>query len=83
MPRLLITLLIFVAGALAGFVLLVLVGMIMAAPYQHTQPGLGAVAGGLSEVSVLLVPILSGVIAVLLKDRSRRRRQEGLTSSGK
>jgi uncharacterized membrane protein AbrB (regulator of aidB expression) len=78
MPKPLVTFLLFLLGALAGCLLLIVSGMllgaIMLATYRHTHPdaGLGAVAGGLSEVSVLLVPILSGIIAVLV-GRTRRR----------
>jgi hypothetical protein len=33
---------------------------------QRNHAGIGAVAGGISEVSVLLVPLLFGVIGVLI-----------------
>jgi hypothetical protein len=78
MPKPLLTFLLFMAGALAGGLLLIVSGMLLAAvttlTYRHTHPdaGLGAMAGGLSEVSVLLVPILSGIIVVLI-GRIRRR----------
>jgi hypothetical protein len=80
MPKPLVTFMIFVVGALSGCLLLAVMGMLLGAitlaTYRHTHPGLGlgAVAGGLSEVSVLLVPILSGIIAVLLGERRRHSR---------
>jgi len=80
MPKPLVTLLVFVVGAMAGCLLLVVMGVLLGAialaTYRHTHPGsgIGAVAGGLSEVSVVLVPILSGIIAVLLGQRNRQTR---------
>ncbi len=80
MPKALFTFLIFLLGALAGSVLAaviaLLLGVIALASYRHTHPGtgIGAVAGGVSEASVLLVPILSGIVAVLLAKRSRYNR---------
>jgi hypothetical protein len=69
----------FVAGSLAGCVLLivlaVLLGVITIALYQRAHPGIGAVAGGLSEISVALVPVLSGIIAILLARQSRSSAQ--------
>jgi hypothetical protein len=80
MPKPLVTFVLFLAGALAGCLLLIVSGMLLAAitmatyRHTHTNAGLGAVAGGLSEVSVLLVPILSGIVAVLVGKMRRRTR---------
>jgi hypothetical protein len=53
-----------------GIVLLLLVtvaiGFIQIAIQQRNHSGIGAVAGGISEALVLLVPLLCGVIGVLI-----------------
>ena len=80
MPRALAALIRFLVGALIGCLLLAVVGMLLGtitlAVYRHAHPesGLGAVAGGFSEAGVFLVPLLSGILAVLLGQRSRQSR---------
>jgi hypothetical protein len=80
MPNALATLRRFLLGALIGCLLLAVVGMLLGAitlaVYRHAHPesGIGAVAGGFSEGAVFLVPLLSGIIAVLLGQRSRHSR---------
>jgi len=60
----------FIASAILGPVLLLiivmLIGYVWMALSQHNQSGIGAVAGGISEAAVLLVPILCGVIGTLI-----------------
>jgi hypothetical protein len=59
----------FVVSMVLGVVLLQIVvtavGFVQMAMQQSNHSGIGAVAGGISEVSVLLVPLLFGVIGTL------------------
>jgi hypothetical protein len=62
-----------------GVVLLLLIvtaiGFIQIAIQQRNHPGIGAVASGISEAFVLLVPLLCGVIGVLITLRQIERRK--------
>jgi hypothetical protein len=49
-------------------------GFVQMAIQQHYHSGIRAVAGGISETSVLLVPLLFGVIGVLITLRRIERR---------
>jgi uncharacterized membrane protein YsdA (DUF1294 family) len=51
------------------------IGFILIAIQQRNHSGIGTVAGGISELSLLLVPLLSGVIGVLLTLRRIERRK--------
>ena len=79
MRKALIATVAFIASAILGTVLLLLiamaVGYILIAIYQRNHPGLGAVAGGISEAAVLLVPILCGVIGTLITLHRLERRE--------
>ena len=70
MPRPLILVLAFLVSMVLGVALLLLVvvviGFIQLAIQQRNHSGIGAVAGGISELSVLLTPLLFGVIGVLI-----------------
>lgn len=78
MRKPLILTLAFVVSMVLGVVLLLLiiavVGFVQVAIQQHGHSGIGAVAGGISEASVLLVPLLFGVIGVLITLRRIERR---------
>jgi hypothetical protein len=60
----------FIASAILGSLLLLLItatiGYLWMVFFYRHQTGIGAVAGGLSGVAVLLVPILCGVIGTLI-----------------
>jgi hypothetical protein len=69
----------FMISIVLGVVLLLLItvaiGFVQITIQQSNHSGIGAVAGGISELSVLLVPLLSGVIGVLLTLRRIERRK--------
>ena len=69
----------FIASAILGPVLLLiivmLIGYVWMAISQHNQSGLGAIAGGISEAAVLLVPILCGIIGTLIVLHRHDRRE--------
>jgi hypothetical protein len=69
MRKALIAIVAFIASAILGCVLLLLismaVGYIGIALYQR-NPGIGAVAGGISETAVIAAPILCGITGVLV-----------------
>ena len=69
----------FIVSMVLGVMLLLLItvaiGFIQIAIQQRNHPGIGAVAGGISETSVLLVPLLVGVIGVLITLRRIERRK--------
>jgi hypothetical protein len=69
----------FIVSMVLGVVLLLLIitaiGFVQMAIRQPNHSGIGAVAGGISEVSVLLVPLLFGVIGVLITLRRIERRK--------
>jgi hypothetical protein len=69
----------FIISIVLGVVLLLLItvaiGFVQITIQQSNHSGIGAVAGGISELSVLLVPLLSGVIGVLLTLRRIERRK--------
>ena len=60
----------FVVSMVLGTVLLLLIaagiGFIQTAIQLRNHSGIGAVAGGVAEAMVLLVPLLCGVIGVLI-----------------
>jgi hypothetical protein len=69
----------FVVSMVLGTVLLLLIaagiGFIQTAIQLRNHSGIGAVAGGISEAMVLLVPLLGGVIGVLITLRRLDRRK--------
>jgi hypothetical protein len=69
----------FVVSMVLGVVLLLIVvtavGFVQMAMQQRNHSGIGAVAGGISEVSVLLVPLLFGVIGTLITLRRIERKK--------
>jgi hypothetical protein len=79
MRKPLILTLAFIISMVLGVVLLslttVAIGFVQIAIQQHNHSGIGAVAGGTSELSVLLVPLLFGVIGVLIALRRIERRK--------
>jgi uncharacterized membrane protein YsdA (DUF1294 family) len=79
MRKPLILTLAFVISMVLGVVLLLLIitaiGFIQIASQQRNHSGIGAVAGGISEATVLLVPLLFGVIGVLITLRQIERRK--------
>ncbi|WP_260705602.1 hypothetical protein [Edaphobacter flagellatus] len=60
----------FVVSAVLGVILSLLlataVGYLRIALYQRYHSGIGAVAGGVTEMAVMLVPVLWGVIGMLI-----------------
>lgn len=60
----------FVVSAVLGVILSLLlataVGYLRIALYQRNHSGIGAVAGGVTEMAVMLVPVLWGVIGMLI-----------------
>jgi hypothetical protein len=48
-----------VLGVLLFLLIITVTGFVQMAIQQHNHSGIGAVAGGISEASVLLVPLLS------------------------
>ena len=70
MRKPLILTLAFFISMVFGIVLLLLIitaiGFVQIAIQQRNHSGIGAVAGGISEATVLLVPFLIGVIGVLI-----------------
>jgi hypothetical protein len=64
-----------VVGVVLLLLLTVVVGLVQLAFVRHSQSGIGAVAGGISEASVLLVPLLIGVIGTLITLRRIERRK--------
>jgi hypothetical protein len=79
MRKPLILALVFIGSMVVGVVLLLLIttgiGFIKMAIQQRNHPGIGAVAGGISELPVLLIPLLCGVIGVLITLRQIERRK--------
>ena len=69
----------FIASAIFGpgllLIIVMLIGYVWMAISQHNQSGLGAVAGGISEAAVLLVPILCGIIGTLIVLHRHDRRE--------
>jgi hypothetical protein len=69
----------FIVSMVLGTVLLLLItfgiGFIQIAIQQRNHSGIGAVAGGISEALVLLVPLLCGIIGVLITLRRLDRRK--------
>ena len=69
----------FIGSMVLGVVLLLLItvviGFVQIAIQPRSHSGIGAVAGGISEASVLLVPLLFGVIGVLFTLRRIERRK--------
>ena len=67
----------FVISTLLGVVLLLstsaVVGFAVLASERHNHPGLGAVAGGISETAVFMTPLLCGIIGVLVTLRRINR----------
>jgi hypothetical protein len=51
------------------------IGFIQIAILQRNHSGIGAVAGGISEAMVLLVPLLCGIIGILITLRRLDRRK--------
>jgi hypothetical protein len=71
-----------VLGVALLLLITVAIGLVQIAIQQRNHFGIGAIAGGVSELSVLLVPLLSGVIGVLLTLRPiERRKPEALPKS--
>ena len=70
----------FIASAILGTALLLLVCMAVSyvemTVYQHNHPssGIGTIAGSISETIVLAIPILCGVIGTLIALRRIERR---------
>jgi hypothetical protein len=68
----------FIVSMVFGTVLLLLItvgiGFIQITIQQRNHYGIGAVAGGISEAMVLLVPLLCGIIGVLIALRRLERR---------
>jgi hypothetical protein len=79
MRKPLILTLAFIVSMVLGVVLLPLIipaiGFVQIAIQQRNHAGIGAVAGGISETSVLLVPLLFGVIGTLITLRRIERRK--------
>ena len=79
MRRPVILTLAFIISMVLGVVLLLLIttgiGFIQIAIQQRNHSGIGAVAGGISELPVLLIPLLCGVIGVLITLRRIERRK--------
>jgi uncharacterized membrane protein YsdA (DUF1294 family) len=77
MRRALILALAFMVSTVLGVVLLLLIitaiGFVQMAIQQRNHSGIGAVAGGISEVSVFLTPLLFGVIGALITLRQIER----------
>jgi hypothetical protein len=69
----------FIVSMVLGTVLLLLItvgiGFIQIAIQQRNYSGIGAVAGGISEAMVFLVPLLCGIIGVLITLRRLDRRK--------
>jgi hypothetical protein len=69
----------FVVSAVLGALLLLLIvvgiGFIQIAIQQRNQSGIGAVAGGISEALVFLMPLLCGVIGTLITLRRIEHRK--------
>jgi hypothetical protein len=55
-----------IAGSAVVFGVAFGAGIVQGAVYTRTRPSFGAVAGGITEVAVLFVHILCGIIGVLL-----------------
>lgn len=66
MRKALIVVAAFLASAIVGVILTLLIGMVAGTLWtlvsMRNHPGLGAVAGGISEIAVMMVPVLWGVI---------------------
>jgi uncharacterized membrane protein YsdA (DUF1294 family) len=79
MPKALIIAISFIVSMVLGVVLLLMivtaVGFVQMTVEQRNHSGIGAVAGGISEVSVLLVPLLFGAIGTLITLRRIERRK--------
>jgi hypothetical protein len=70
MRKALIATVAFIASAILGCIVLLLiamaVGYVWMALYQRAHSGIYAVAGGISETAVIAVPILCGFIGTLI-----------------
>jgi hypothetical protein len=64
-----------VLGAVLLLLITVAIGFIQIAVQQRNHSGIGAVASGISEATVLLVPLLFGVIGFLITLRRIERRK--------
>jgi hypothetical protein len=62
-------------GVVLLFLITVAIGLVEIAIQHRSHSGIGAVAGGTSELSVLLTPLLFGVIGVLITLRRIERRK--------
>jgi hypothetical protein len=62
-------------GVVLLFLITVAIGFVEITIQHRSHSGIGAVAGGTSELSVLLVPLLVGVIGVLITLRRIERRK--------
>jgi hypothetical protein len=69
----------FILSAVLGVILLLLVriaiGFVQIAIQQHKHPGIGAIAGGISEASVTTTPILCGILGMFLSLRYLNRKK--------
>ena len=69
----------FIVSMMLGTVPLLLItvgiGFIRVAIQQRNHSGIGAVAGGISEAMLLLVPLLCGIIGVLITLRRLDQRK--------
>jgi hypothetical protein len=69
MRKALIVIAAFVAAAIVGVILTLLMGMVagtLQTLSMRDHSGLGAVAGGISEIAVMMVPVLCGVIGMFI-----------------
>ena len=69
MRKALIVISAFLASAIVGVILTLLIGMVagtLQTLSMRNHSGLGAVAGGISEITVMMVPVLWGVIGTLI-----------------
>jgi hypothetical protein len=79
MRKVLIATIAFVVSAIVGVILSLLIAMVISylwiTVYQRNHSGIGAVAGGISETAVMLVPILWGIIGMLIVLHRIERRE--------
>ena len=69
MRKALIVIAAFLASAIVGVILTLLIGMVAVTLQTlslRNHSGLGAISGGISEIAVMMVPILWGVIGTLI-----------------
>jgi hypothetical protein len=64
-----------VLGVMLLLLITVAIGFVQMAIQSRSHSGIGAVAGGISELSVILVPLLFGVIGVLITLHRIERRK--------